>query len=689
MADSQSREVYFLKQVANQKYPEDFAQNLVTVNQTLAAVSKYLISMQQGIDDLNRDIIEVVQDFINEIIVLFGGGAGGDSGFEFGDLKYIFQALGQLFGFGSIGPDWNALEIAQNFFDNFIQGLINVGNSIEDWFQGVMSGMPWFTGGDFGDVLSGIRQNAIDALIGWINPGRIPFLPIGHIGQANPNLLMNGDFNTEVSMDGEGTWTWDGAVGHSSPGSARTTGTGVRKVLTSNPVAVSVGQVLTISGRVRWASAVGTGPTMQLQLVPYIGSTAQAAVTIANVVSPSANSGTFTALSGSHTVAANVTEVRVKITAEAALTAGTVWWDDLSLTKPAQTLPQSWIQNLVGDLFDIDEIASGAASALEQIGEILIGAVVTPVTSAVQRFKDWFVELLGFRSTTTAKVENVSAVAITTGVIDGNLYQLQKFTGSGTFTPPTAPAGYEIDHFLVTVYGGGQGGGRDKNGGKGGQHGGRRSEKFTVAQVGASKAVSIGGGGAGATSQGFGDAGGITRFGSSGAYLLESVPGTSSIPSVWGDLPSSAAPGAGGDGGGVAVTSVASSTSSTTAGTGSHSHSVDSDLAALMGTYGQSSSRSPGGRAGSAGGWVNQTPGAGTAGSTVGPNTSGGSGGGGGGASVAFSSYGQNGANGAAPGGGGGGGGGTNGGLGSGSGEGGNGGPGQLDVLTMFKPIGA
>lgn len=261
----------------------------------------------------------------------------------------------------------------------------------------------------FGDFFKGLQQ----ALGGLINPGRIPFLPIGHIGQAQPNLLVNGDFTGEVSLDGEGLWTWDGTVGHAGLGSARTTADGSRKVLTSNEVECSSGQEFTVSGRVRWIDAAGTGATMRLILVPFIGTAAQAEITIASITNPAATSGgTFSALSGAYTAGAGVTSVRVRLTVESALTAGTVWWDDMKLAKTATSLPQQWIQNLVGDLFDIDALAAGAQNlanaaqaAINQIGEILMGAVVTPITEAVGRVKDWFLGFLGFKTTTDVEIK--------------------------------------------------------------------------------------------------------------------------------------------------------------------------------------------------------------------------------------------------------------------------------------------
>ena len=90
---------------------------------------------------------------------------------------------------------------------------------------------------------------------GLIDPSRIPQLSLSQLtSQPGPNLLAGfGSFADGDTMDGGGVWTWDGSVGHTAAGSARTTGDGTRHVLTSELVAVAEGQTLECSGRVRWS----------------------------------------------------------------------------------------------------------------------------------------------------------------------------------------------------------------------------------------------------------------------------------------------------------------------------------------------------------------------------------------------------------------------------------------------------
>lgn len=118
----ESTESRALKSITADSYNKDQAKNLIQLNQNSEYMAQYLRKLQKGVDEANQNIIEQLQSFINDIIVLLGG--GGNTGLDFGDLKYIFMAIGSLFGFtnssGEIQLPVNLFQAAWHFFSSYI-----------------------------------------------------------------------------------------------------------------------------------------------------------------------------------------------------------------------------------------------------------------------------------------------------------------------------------------------------------------------------------------------------------------------------------------------------------------------------------------------------------------------------------------------------------------------------------------
>ncbi|AKU45325.1 minor tail protein [Mycobacterium phage Madruga] len=94
--------------------------------------------MQKGIDEANQNFIQEIQAFINDILVLLGG--GGDTGLDFGDLKYILQAIGALFGFEPGVPlPLNLFQAAWHFFSNYILPVGNFEEAINMIIDGAIA----------------------------------------------------------------------------------------------------------------------------------------------------------------------------------------------------------------------------------------------------------------------------------------------------------------------------------------------------------------------------------------------------------------------------------------------------------------------------------------------------------------------------------------------------------------------
>jgi hypothetical protein len=155
--DYESSTTRALRSIDSAKYNKDFVQNIQSLNYATDFMADYMTVMQTGIDNANKDIIQKIQDFIEDLIIIFGGGDTGDSGFNWGDLKYIIQAIGALFGFGGSGPV-NLLDAAGHLLTNFggaaINGFID---GFVSFLIGLVEGIPL------------IGQPLANALAGLIN----------------------------------------------------------------------------------------------------------------------------------------------------------------------------------------------------------------------------------------------------------------------------------------------------------------------------------------------------------------------------------------------------------------------------------------------------------------------------------------------------------------------------------------
>ncbi|AHN84043.1 minor tail protein [Mycobacterium phage Hawkeye] len=128
----ESKEARALRSIQSKNYPDtnkDFVKNMQRLNSSVDYISSYMIVMQKGIDDANKNFIEQIQSFINDLIVLFAGGE--PTGIEFGDLKYIIQGLGALFGLNGPFP-LSLIEAAEHFFLGYVVPLPQFTDVITD-----------------------------------------------------------------------------------------------------------------------------------------------------------------------------------------------------------------------------------------------------------------------------------------------------------------------------------------------------------------------------------------------------------------------------------------------------------------------------------------------------------------------------------------------------------------------------
>ncbi|QGH79288.1 minor tail protein [Gordonia phage Sukkupi] len=244
-------------------------------------------------------------------------------------------------------------------------------------------------------VGSDLALNAIQNIIGsirklatgLINPSRLPLIPFSHIGESYPNLLENGGFDGADSLDGEDVWTWDAAEGRTTPGSARTYGDGTRKVLLSNLVEATPGQKFQLAGWVKWSGLTGGANALRVSAVAYNGDAVLVETPLVGQSDPPSSNG-WTQFSGTYEMPEGSTGIRVQVEVGATVTTGTIWWDDIKLSKYG-SLPQRFISGLVDALGDL---GAGIVAVVSQIGDFF-DRVTGRVGATIADIQEWVIQL--------------------------------------------------------------------------------------------------------------------------------------------------------------------------------------------------------------------------------------------------------------------------------------------------------
>lgn len=498
----ESTESRALKSITADSYNKDQAKNLIQLNQNSEYMAQYLRKLQKGVDEASQNVIEQFQSFINDIIVLLGG--GGNTGLDFGDLKYIFMAIGSLFGFtnssGEIQLPVNLFQAAWHFFssyilpganfDEVINGLIDqaiaqildifgdvpiIGEAVQqlavilsdlrdalapliaavEALFGAFGGN-WFTLdlGMFTDIFGAVTSmfapligppiQVLTQMFGVIATWTMPFIQgltniievvtnmirsitgglsfsaftdgnfnlfgaitsivqniVNNISQfplgllysgAGPNLLVQPNFDDSDSLSMGVGWTWDSAQGRTSGGSARATASGFKRELVSVPIPVTAGNgaALDASVWIKWMGLAYTGNSpIGVYINKYLNGNLVGADRIATVLSPALNQSAWTKFSGSWTVPSGCDRVRLAFRVESNATGGQVWFDDSSLNKQGQTLPQLFVTGLTDAISGLQQfiqnVVDGIISAIRGIP--FIGGAIADL---LEEIADWF-----------------------------------------------------------------------------------------------------------------------------------------------------------------------------------------------------------------------------------------------------------------------------------------------------------
>ena len=176
---------------------KDQEKNLIQLNNAVGYMSSYMRKMQKGIDSANENFIQQLQGFVNDMITMVGG--GGDTGFEFGDIKYVFQGLGALMGWddhkglASLLP-LNLFESAWHFMSNYVLPTNNFMDMINAFIDSAIATLLDI----FGEIP--IVGQALEQLASWLSKIRDNlgtfWDTFRHKTQSGPNYVIDASFES-------------------------------------------------------------------------------------------------------------------------------------------------------------------------------------------------------------------------------------------------------------------------------------------------------------------------------------------------------------------------------------------------------------------------------------------------------------------------------------------------------------
>jgi hypothetical protein len=210
-------------------------------------------------------------------------------------------------------------------------------------------------------------------IYGQLSSSLLGLIPASHIGDVQPNLLVNGSFDTADSLSGGGYWNWDQTHDHTGNGggAARLDPKAAQRDLMSDLIAVTPNQQLAMHGWLMWSGVRITGSgAFHVGLTCYSDEYGTNIVLTPDLASDpsSASDGGWRQLSGTFQVPTGVKSVRLRLTVTSIANGGSVWWDDLSLSKTGQ-IPQSLVNGLESALAgfqqNLSNLVDGLVSTLE------------------------------------------------------------------------------------------------------------------------------------------------------------------------------------------------------------------------------------------------------------------------------------------------------------------------------------
>ncbi|QHB37335.1 minor tail protein [Mycobacterium phage BirdsNest] len=237
---------------------------------------------------------------------------------------------------------------------------------------------------DLGEIAESLWSSLYEQLTGLLNPtnalaalanffklelgapitsDRLPLIPLSHIRNVNPNLLVDGSFDDERTLLGFPDWDYDEADGKSRPGCAYTIADGSTHVLRSNVIEVGTDDKIDFEVWTKWIDLTMSGSLpIKLSVASYQKAAVPGGqptligggpVVLAQGGATGSSAGWVKLSATNWAPPAGADFILLELTVAATATSGAVKFDD-GIVRKTGSLPQGYVDGLVSALAQIN-----------------------------------------------------------------------------------------------------------------------------------------------------------------------------------------------------------------------------------------------------------------------------------------------------------------------------------------------
>jgi hypothetical protein len=333
---------------------------------------------------------------ITEIIEFFDGvfSGAGSIGTWLGDIPgNLLSVIGTITGFAVDSIEDGIAKLTQ-----FTQSLPNTGSLIAG-LMGSKVNPATGTNNTLPDLIWWGSQLLLSTsvipsfnLTGFIPAELLALIGVGQIGDVTPNLVTDAGFGSAAAFQAGVGWSWDSGLNStgSTGGAAKLLCDGGVKYLFSNLVAAAPAQQLTVSVKARYTKGSSAQANIICGVRTYTDTTVKSTDTVVSLTATGttsvgisgADAAGFKTLTGTFTVPANATHVRLVLGVTTGTSGTVVWFDEASMTKTSK-LSQDLVQNLgntIEALLPVDEykkllngVAATTGATVQQVIDVIGG----------------------------------------------------------------------------------------------------------------------------------------------------------------------------------------------------------------------------------------------------------------------------------------------------------------------------